>query len=358
MRRIPLLQIGVGGVGRALIEQVLWFNERRSRELGFRFAYIGLADRASAIVDDERIPPTVLLEAVAAKRGGGSLIDVPSGGPLVDWHNLLTPSPCVVIDLTAQDGAETQLAAAVADGHRVVLANKKPLCGSVDLFHALTRDGRARYEATVGAGLPIISTLRNLIDTGDQILRIEGCFSGTLGFLTTELQRGALFSRAVGEAKANGWTEPDPRDDLSGADVARKALILARTSGFGGEIGGIAVEALYPQTMADVSIEVFMDGLASLDEPMRGRFDEAAANNQTWRYVAQVAEERVGVGLREVDLRSAVGQLQGPDNLVVFQTKRYNDRALRVSGPGAGVEVTAAGVLSDLIAFGKEWRQN
>jgi homoserine dehydrogenase len=355
MRRIPILQIGVGGVGRALIEQVLWFNERRSREFGFRFAYIGLADRSSAIVDDERIPPTVLLEALSAKRGGGSLIDIPAGGPLVDWQNLLTPSPCIVVDVTAQDGAETQLAAAVGDGHRVVLANKKPLCASLDLFHALTSAGQTRYEATVGAGLPIVSTLRSLIDTGDQIQRIEGCFSGTLGFLTTELQNGRLFSSAVAEARVNGWTEPDPRDDLSGADVARKALILARTSGFGGEFDRISVEALYPKTMADLSINEFMAGLTSLDEPMRGRFDEAAATNQTWRYMAQVATDTLHVGLVQVDMRSAAGQLQGPDNLVVFQTRRYHERALRVSGPGAGVDITAAGVLSDLIAFGREW---
>src|SRR3712207_6276731 len=102
MRRIPVLQVGVGGVGQALVEQVLHFNERLGGRYGFRFAYIGLADRQGAIIDDERIAPAVLLEALQTKRGGGSLADVPDGGPLVEWHNLLTPAPCIVVDVTAQ----------------------------------------------------------------------------------------------------------------------------------------------------------------------------------------------------------------------------------------------------------------
>ena len=281
MERIPVLQVGLGGVGQALVEQVLAFNERFGGRYGFRFAYIGLADRQGAIVADERLAPAVLLEALTAKRAGSSLADVPAGGPLLDWRNLLTPVPCIIVDVTAQDDAEVGLAEAVADGHRVVLANKKPLCGNMDVFRALTERGRTRYEATVGAGLPVISTLRSLLDSGDSITRISGCFSGTLGFLMTQLQDGLPFSAAVLEARRRGWTEPDARDDLGGVDVARKALILARTSGLSAELQDVSVEPLFPSRLAALSAEQFLTDLPTLDDEYRDRFNRVANQGTT-----------------------------------------------------------------------------
>ena len=355
MRRIPVLQIGLGGVGRALVEQVLYFNERLGGQYGFRFAYVGLADSQGAIVADERIPPAVLLQALATKQAGGSLAEVPEGGPLNDWRNLLTPSPCLLIDTTAQAGTEDALIAALEQGYRLVLANKKPLAADYQTFHALTSEGRTRYEATVGAGLPIISTLRSLLDTGDSIRRIEGCFSGTLGFLTTQLEQRILFSDAVRDARRRGWTEPDPRDDLSGTDVARKALILARTSGFQCELSDVTVESLYPSTLADLPVEQFMEQLPTLDDQYQAQWSAAADQGQALRYVASVTATNLKVGLARVAVDSPVESLRGPDNLVVYHTERYADRPLSVRGPGAGTEVTAAGVLSDMIAFAREW---
>lgn len=358
MQRIPVLQIGVGGVGRELIMQVLRFNEQLGNRYGFRFAYIGLADRQGAIVADERIPSAVLLQALEAKRAGGSLAEVEAGGPLLDWRNLLTHVPCIVVDATAQDGNEARLIEAVESGHHVVLANKKPLCGDMDTFRALTEHGQTRYEATVGAGLPVISTLRTLLDTGDTIQQIEGCFSGTLGFLMTQLENHVPFSQAVRQAKANGWTEPDPRDDLSGTDVARKALILARTCGQLIELRDVAVESLVPRELQDVATNDFMARLPELDAPYRERFEAAADKAMTLRYTAHVSLTNVRVDLVNVSPSSPVGALQGPDNLVVYQTERYKERPLSVRGPGAGVDVTAAGVLGDLIMFGREWRSS
>jgi homoserine dehydrogenase len=356
MRRIPILQIGAGGVGQALIEQVLWFNEHRGGRYGFRFAYIGLADRQGAIVADERIPPLVLRDAIDAKRAGGSLADAEAGGPLRDWRNLLSPDPCVVIDVTAQDGAEDGLIAAIEQGHRVVLANKKPLCAGHESFTALTHGGRTRYEATVGAGLPVISTLQMLLDTGDRVERISGCFSGTLGYLLSELESGAAYSAAVREARARGWTEPDPRDDLSGMDVARKALILARTAGMQLELSDVAVEPLFGSDLADQLPEAFMSQLERMDESFRERVAQAAADERVLRYVADVHGGAARIGLTAVERDSAIGALRGPDNLVVFTTQRYSERPLSVRGPGAGVEVTASAVLSDLIGHAREWR--
>lgn len=355
MRYIPVLQIGVGHIGQALVDQVLHFNARLGGRYGFRFNYVGLADRRSALVADERIPPALLLEAIATKRAGGVLADVPAGGPLNDWRNLLTPIPCIIIDATAQDSMEVGLAEAMAQGHRVVLANKKPLCASMETFRALTTYDRIRYEATVGAGLPTISTLRSLLDTGDVIRSIEGCFSGTLGFVMTQLQYGVAFSDAVQEANLRGWLEPDPRDDLSGTDVARKALILARTCGFEVELTDVAVEPLYPEAMAALPLERFVEQLPEMNEDYRERFTTAAAQGHTLRYVAHVASTGLSVGLTPVALDSALGALRGPDNLVIYHTQRYTEQPLKISGPGAGHAVTAAGILSDMIAFAREW---
>jgi len=358
MRRIPVLQIGLGGVGRELLDQALRFNERWGGRLGFRFAFIGLADRNGALVDDERLPPAMLLQALAIKRDGGSLADMPQGGPLNDWRNLLTPAPCLLVDTTAQDGTAESIAAAVAQGHRVVLANKKPLCGSIDTFRAITEARRARYEATVGAGLPVIGTLRTLLETGDEVATIQGCFSGTLGYLATALQDGTPFGAAVREAKSRGWTEPDPRDDLGGTDVARKALILARTSGVDAELSDVAVESLYPERMAELAVDEFMARIDELDEPLRERFDDAAGRGATLRFVASAGRERdsLRVGLAEVPRDSLLGGLRGLDNLMLLQTRRYAEAPLSVRGPGAGTQITAAGVLGDMIAFAREWR--
>lgn len=362
MRRIPVVQIGVGGVGRALVEQVLHFNEYIGPRLGCRFSYIALADRQGAIVADERIPLAVLLQAIAAKRAGQSLSDVPDGGPLNDWRNLLTPLACLVVDVSAQDGAETDLVAAVQQGHRVVLANKKPLCGSMDSFRSLTQQGRTRYEATVGAGLPVISTLQMLLDTGDRIEGIAGCFSGTLGYLTTQLEAGVAFSEAVQEAMHRGWTEPDPRDDLSGMDVARKALILARTSGLTANLNDFSVEHWYPEALASISRAEFLEQLPSLNEGFQSRFTVANEQDMALRYVARISMAGAGsiqVGFEQMPRAeqqyAPFSSLQGTDNLVLFQTQRYNVSSLSIRGPGAGVDVTASAVLHDMVAFAREW---
>jgi homoserine dehydrogenase len=356
VQQIPVLQIGLGGVGRALVEQVLAFNERVGERYRFRFAYIGLVDRHGALVDDDGIPSTLLFQALATKRAGGSLADAPAGGPVVDWHDALAPVPGIVVDVTARDGAEAGLIAAIAEGHRVVLANKKPLCAHDDAFQALVESGRTRYEATVGAGLPIISTLRSLLDTGDVIYAMEGCFSGTLGFLMTQLEAGIPFSDAVHDAREHGWTEPDPRDDLSGLDVARKALILARTSGIRAELQDVEVEPLFPPTLASLSLDKFLSELTTLDDVYQARAQLAAQTGAKLRYVAHVAADGMKVGLMTVEPASPVGSLRGPDNLVVYHTQRYTEQPLSIRGPGAGLEVTAAAVLNDMIAFGREWQ--
>jgi homoserine dehydrogenase len=357
MHSIPVVQIGVGGVGQVLIEQIQWFNQHMSNRYSLQFAYIGLVDRQGSITDGTSISSTILERALTTKQAGRSLVELSEGSPLADWRDVLPSRPCIIVDVTAQDNAEAGLVEAIMSGHYVVLANKKPLCASFETFVNLTEHHRTRYEATVGAGLPIISTLQSLLDTGDTVEQIEGCFSGTLGFLMTQLEQGVAFSEAVQDARGRGWTEPDPRDDLSGVDVARKALILARTWGIEVELDQVSVETLFSLDLAELTVADFMEQLVTLDQLYADKIRLALKEKKRLRYVAYVAEDGLHVGLAAVTPESPIGSLRGPDNLVLYRTERYNDYPLSIRGPGAGVEVTAAAVLNDMLAFANGWNQ-
>jgi len=198
--------------------------------------------------------------------------------------------------------------------------------------------------------LPVLFTLQDLLATHDRILRVTGCFSGTLGYICSGLQEGRLFSEVVREAKALGFTEPDPRDDLSGLDVARKALIIAREIGLELEMTDVDLTGMVPsEMMALPDVDTFMNRLPDLDDDFAAQVEQARTENKVLRYLVEIVDGRVTVGLKAVELQSAEGQLNGPDNIVVYQTERYRNNPLIIRGPGAGAEVTAAGVFGDLL---------
>jgi bifunctional aspartokinase / homoserine dehydrogenase 1 len=259
----------------------------------------------------------------------------------------------VLVDLTADDTTPA-LEAALTHGMDLVLANKRPIAGRRAASEALWQTARARgrrilHEATVGAGLPIIDTYHKLTESGDRVERIEGLLSGTLGYVLSEVAAGVSFSGAVRSAMKRGYTEPDPREDLSGMDVGRKALILARLLGYRGELRRSAVESLVPKWARGLSREEFLDRLDELDAGWRRRAEEAAASGTVLRYVATVTASRIAVGLRSVPLTSPLAAIKGSDNQLVFTTARYKENPLVITGPGAGAEVTAAGVLNDIL---------
>ncbi len=354
---ISIIQLGIGGVGRALAQEVMNQQAALHQRYGFKLGYRALIARDGIVHTGELLSYDMVQETLAAKREGHSLATIPGGNPpTTDWLSLLPDTPAIIVDVTAADGMEQQFTTALQAGHRLIFANKRPFTTSLDFFQTLTGHGKTRYEATVGAGVPVIDTLQRLLDSGDTILRIEAAMSGTLGYLCSALEQGTLLSNAVWVAKENGWTEPDPRDDLSGADVARKALILGRTCGFSWEMKDVPSEPWYPDTLSDVDIPTFVERTKELDERFAQRVQKAKENQTVLRYIATIEPDQVQVGLRTLPITHPLAGLQGTDNMVVFHTARYSDPLppLVVRGAGAGTDVTAAGVLGDIVATARE----
>ncbi len=261
----------------------------------------------------------------------------------------------VIVDCSASGEVAERYAGWLAAGIHVVTPNKQAGSGSRARFDAIadaagTSGARFRYEATVGAGLPVVSTLRDLLDTGDEIVAIEGIFSGTLAWLFNKFDGSVPFSQLVAEARALGYTEPDPRDDLSGVDVARKLTILAREAGHALSLEDVQVQSLVPEALRGGSVDEFLARLTEVDAGFSERLQRAKAEGKVLRYVAKLdAAGRASVGLVELPDNHAFAKLRLTDNIVQFSTRRYRDNPLIVQGPGAGAEVTAAGVFADLL---------
>lgn len=354
MIKIQIMQIGMGGVGRALVQQVLAQRIPLSTRYGFVLDYVALLDQSGALHTGQALTTEALHAAVAAKQDGHELVSLPNGHAVADWLTLLPSTPCIIVDVTAADGMEPGLIDALTAGQRVVLANKRPLTGTLATFIALTTYGQTRYEATVGAGLPIISTLQTMLDSGDTLLQIEASMSGTLAYLCSALEQQQPLSAAVQTARSRGWTEPDPRDDLSGADVARKALILARTAGLPWDMSAVPSEPWFPPELAALSVEEFMQRLPDLDARFAHEVAQARAQNMALRYVATITPAGASVALKHLPIDHPLATLRGTDNLFALTTTRYETQPLVVRGPGAGVDVTAAGVLGDIVATARE----
>ncbi len=360
MQTVPLIQVGLGGVGRAVVERVLAAADEFEWRYGLRLHYVALLDSRGAIVAPEGLTYGDLQRALAAKSAGQSLATMAEGyrhEGAADIVDVAGTTGAIVIDVTASDDSVDALLLALERGYAAVTANKRPLTQDYATFRRLVGCGRFRYEATVGAGVPVIASLaENIIASHDTVHRIEGCFSGTLGFLTTGLQAGGSFSSLVREARVRGYTEPDPRDDLGGMDVGRKALILARTLGWPLDMAQVQVESLFPPALAAGSVDDFLQATGTLDADYQSRVAGARAQGQTLRYVASLAGGSAQVGLQPVPLDSPLGRLQGTDNLIAFYTDIYQTSPLVLQGRGAGANGTAAGVLADIVALARRQR--
>ncbi|HQO88806.1 MAG TPA: bifunctional aspartate kinase/homoserine dehydrogenase I [Chitinophagales bacterium] len=239
----------------------------------------------------------------------------------------------------------------------IVTPNKIANTLSQDKYNQLRKlakqsNARFMYETNVGAGLPVIGVLQSLLNSGDKILKIEAVLSGTLSYIFNTYKGDLKFSDVVLDAKEKGFTEPDPRDDLSGLDVARKALILSRDSGGIMELSDIAVENLVPASMRDIDVKTFLQKLPELDAMYESVKQEAESKGNVLRYMAVIENGQVQIALKQVDAQHPFYNLSGSDNMIVFTTERYKNNPLVIKGPGAGAEVTAAGVFAEIISIG------
>ena len=342
--------IGPGVVGGALLDQMASQAERLMRDSHLDLRVRGVMSSRSMSLADGEIPLSRWREAVKESSEPADLTR------FVEHVHADHLPHAVIVDCTASAEVAAGYPAWLAAGIHIVTPNKKANSAELAFLSRLAearRQGGAHYlyEATVGAGLPVIQTLRDLRETGDRIHRVEGIFSGTLAYLFNTWDGSVPFSSVVRAAKAQGYTEPDPRDDLSGMDVARKLIILGREMGLRLELADVELESLVPDALAGCGPDEFLAHLPEFDAPMLARLESARARSRVLRYVGTLdaAAGQAHVGLLELERSHPFANINLTDNVVRFVTSRYDQNPLIVQGPGAGPAVTAAGVFADLL---------
>lgn len=341
--------IGPGTVGRVLLEQLASQRERLLSEFKLDLRVRGISTSRQMLLAERGVALETWRDEF--ERGAESA----NLRQFADHVGVDYLPHRVIIDCTASGEVAAHYAEWLARGIHIVTPNKKANSGALQDYLAL-RESRAAggthylYEATVGAGLPVIQTLRDLRQTGDEIHSIEGIFSGTLAYLFNVFDGQRRFSDIVREAKELGYTEPDPRDDLSGMDVARKLIILGREMGLSLELADVKIESLVPADLVRSSIDEFLARLPEHDAAIQARHESAKAQGRVLRYVGRLsANGEARVGVEEFEAQHAFANIALTDNVVRFATSRYNSNPLIVQGPGAGPEVTAGGIFADLL---------
>jgi homoserine dehydrogenase len=335
--------LGTGVVGRALLTLL-------ATPAAGSLRLVGAANSRRQHVLADGLRPADVPDALAKARDGRD------NGPLLAALDATGARRKVVIDATACTKEATRHAEWLERGYHVVTANKALAGGHLQGWRALqaaSASGAVYGDAaTVGAGLPVLSTLRRLRRCGDSLLTLEGVFSGSLSWLFNQYDGSRPFSALLSDARRLGFTEPDPRSDLSGEDVARKLLIIARHAGFSLGSDEVEVESLVPEALRGVDTKVFLERLQELDEPLARRHAEAKANGKVLRYLARLNQRgRARVGLVEVGPDHPASRLSGTDNQFALTTTRYHSTPLVIQGPGAGPEITAQALLGDVLAL-------
>ncbi len=341
--------IGAGLIGRTFLDQLNgqlhWLRAERGIDLRVR----GIMNSRQMVLHDRHIDLESWSTALSASQMPAALDD------FVNHVHACHLPHTVIIDATASDAVPEQYSEWLARGINIITPNKKGNTSTIERYRALRKIARKSgkyylYETTVGAGLPVLHTLRDLTDTGDKVLELEGVLSGTLSYIFNSFDGQKSFSEIVREAQALGYTEPDPRDDLSGMDVARKLVILAREHGLGLELADVEVESLVPENLQNCDVVDFLKGLSDYDESWDRRLRAVQARDEVLRYIGKIdVDGKASVTLDAYPVRHVLANLSGSDNLVSFRTARYNRQPMIVRGPGAGPEVTAAGVFADLL---------
>ena len=340
--------MGTGLVGSNLLKQVAGQQERLLNDNHLRLKIAGLANSRKMVFDRDGIDVSAYSELLGKSEISSS------PGKFVETMNSMNMYNSVFVDCTAS-GDVSLLYQRILDANiSVVTANKIAASSAYDNYLTLKKTAKRKgvkflFETNVGAGLPIINTLNDLVNSGDKILRIEAVLSGTLNYIFNTISSAIPLSRAIRMAQEAGYSEPDPRIDLSGVDVVRKLLILARESGYRIDREDVKVNSFIPEGYFDGTLEQFWNRVTDLDQEFEARRQELESRGLKWRFVATFEEGNARVGLQEIGSSHPFYDLEGSNNLIIYQTERYNEFPMLIKGYGAGAAVTAAGVFADII---------
>ncbi len=343
--------IGVGLIGSTLIKQIARQNAELATNHDLKINIVGLANSRKMLFMEDGIPldnwKELLLET-------GEPSSIPA---FIEEMTVLNLSNSVFVDCTSNQQVVEGYAEILSNAISIATPNKLASSGDITLFRKLktlaAKNGvQFLYETNVGAGLPVISTLKDLRISGDRIRKIEGVLSGTLSYIFNTYDGNMPFSKLVQSAMEKGYTEPDPREDLGGQDVARKILILAREVGHDLCIDDVIVKGILPvECLEAATVADFFKSLEKYDSQFSKVYQEAVAQGRILRFIARMENGKVSAGLEGVNDKSPFYSLDGSDNMISFTTDRYHDRPLVIRGPGAGAEVTAAGVFAEIISI-------
>ena len=346
---LNLFICGVGTVGGSLLEQIRQQRQKLMDERGLKLNVVGIASGHNALFCREGISLDNYREQLAQSEPS----NIQRLHDEVIGMNIFNS---VFVDCTASAEVASLYGDFLQKNISVVAANKVAASSAYENYASLKQTARARgvkylFETNVGAGLPIINTINNLIAGGDKILKIEAVLSGTLNFIFNELSADVPFSETVRRAKEQGYSEPDPRIDLSGKDVVRKLVILAREAGYRVEQDDVEKHLFIPQNFFDGSLDDFWTNLPSLDADFEERRRRLESEGKRWRFVAKMENGKTSVSLCEVEKEHPFYMLEGSNNIILLTTERYKEYPMLIQGYGAGAGVTAAGVFADIMSI-------
>ena len=345
---LNLFICGVGTVGGKLIEQIRSQYETLMQRNGLKLNVVGIASSKAGIFDRDGIDLAQYRELLKAPEAQGkNLRDEVLGMNIFN---------SVFVDCTASKDIASLYQTFLEHNISVIAANKIAASSDYDNYMKLKKTARDRgvwfrYETNVGAGLPIIGTINDLRNSGDKILKIEAVLSGTLNFIFNEIAADVPFSETVRRAKEQGYSEPDPRIDLSGTDVIRKLVILTREAGYQVEQADVEKHLFVPNQYFEGSVDDFWKKLPELDADFEARRQKLEADGKRWRFVATMEDGKTNVALKEVDINHPFYRLEGSNNIVLLTTERYKEYPMLIQGYGAGASVTAAGVFANIMSI-------
>lgn len=351
-KELHLFMVGVGLIGGTLLNQIKQQAEYLKNSRSLEIKVVGLSNTKTMLFHQGGIDLASWKEDLKASPMTADL------STFVEKMKNFNLTNTIFVDNTADDKIADFYEGILDSSISISTPNKVATSSSYLQYQRLKRIAHKRdvqfmYETNVGAGLPVISTLRDLIISGDRIIKIEGVLSGSLSFIFNTFKQGTSFSDIVKEAGEKGYTEPDPRIDLNGVDVRRKLLILARESGMSLESDEIEIDNILPEACRVApTVEAFFEELGKADPYFEEMIKEATEQGNRLRMIAKLGDGKARIGLQEVDQDHPFYSLSGSDNMIVFTTERYKERPLVVRGPGAGAEVTAAGVFAEIVTIG------